>query len=249
MDPYQTKIYIAILITSVVLGTVIIYFIISMMRHQRKNLELHKKNIMAEIAGLEKDRSRIAADLHDEIGPMLAAIKLNINDFDLNAPEDLKQISKTNDHIDGLIKRLREISFDLMPNSLIRKGLVMGLKELINYINNDQNVTFNFTYDDNFATDQNLSINIYRIVQESIHNALKHADATAITISLEKNSHKLILGVSDNGRGFDHTLAFKKSQGFGLRSLLSRTQILGGEMFIESKPGKGTRYTFEIPIS
>src|SRR5688572_19754084 len=164
MDPQQTKIYIAILITAIVVGVLIIYFIISLLRHQRRNLELHKKNILAEIAALEQDRSRIAADLHDEIGPMLAAIKLNINGFDLHHPDDMEQIATTNKRIDTLIKRLREISFDLMPNALVRKGLVMGLKELIKYVNKDQRLTFNFTHPDTLEIDQNMSINIYRIV-------------------------------------------------------------------------------------
>ena len=95
MDPHQTKIYTAILITSIVLGTVLIYFIISLVRHQRKNMELHKKNIIAEIAGLEKDRSRIAADLHDELGPKLASVKLAIDNFDLNLADDIEQRNKT----------------------------------------------------------------------------------------------------------------------------------------------------------
>src|SRR5688500_14325525 len=101
MDTEETKIYVTLLISSFVIGAVIIYFIISLLRHQRKNLELHKKNILAEVAGLEKDRSRIAADLHDEIGPMLAAIKLNINAFELHNPEDLEQIAITNQRIDS----------------------------------------------------------------------------------------------------------------------------------------------------
>ena len=249
MDPHQTKIFTAILITSIVLGTVLIYFIISLVRHQRKNLELHKKNILAEIAGLEHDRTRIATDLHDELGPLLAAINLTISSFELHHPYDIEEKTKTIDRINQLIKRLREISYDLMPNKLTRNGLVSAVEEFIVMAKKDRSVTFNFSYPDNFVCNQNLSINIFRIIQESVHNSMKHADATAITISFEKHPRKLILGISDNGVGFDHFMALKEGTGFGLRSLLSRTQIMGGDMYIDSKPGKGTRYTFEIPTS
>lgn len=248
MDQSQTKIYFAVLITAVVVGTIIIYFIISLLRQNRMNLELHKKNVMAEIAGLEKDRARIATDLHDEIAPLVAAIKLNMNSFDLSKPEDIQLITISNKHFDTLMKRLREISFGLMPNSLIRKGLIVGLEELINYVHIDQRVTYNFRHADNFTLDKNMSINIYRIVQESIHNSLKHANPKTINISLNKIAGKLILEISDDGPGFDHEMVLKESTGFGLRSMLSRTQMMRGDMFIETKEGEGSHFIFEIPL-
>src|ERR1043166_2061459 len=99
MDPHATNIYNAILISCVALGIIIFYFAISLVRHQRKNLQLRKKNIMAEITGLEKERARIAADLHDELGPMLSAIKMRMNSFELTGEDDKVQIVKANRHI------------------------------------------------------------------------------------------------------------------------------------------------------
>src|SRR5690349_8916044 len=137
MDAKETSFFTAVLIVSIIIGVIIIYFITSIIRQQRRNIDLYRQSVLAEITAMEKERARIAADLHDELGPMLSAIKLKINSFELTDADDLIQVDKTNAHIDGLIKRMREISYDLIPNTLIRKGLVVALKEFIDYTNRD----------------------------------------------------------------------------------------------------------------
>lgn len=248
MDAQETRIYTAIIITSIVLGTVIAYFIISILRQQKKNMELHKQNILAEITQIEKERARIAADLHDDLGPLLSAVKMKINSFELNQKDDQVEIGKTNEHIDDILKRVREISFDLMPNSLLRKGLYMAIKEFIGYLNNSSGIHFIFSSKTDIKLSEQRSINIYRIIQEIVHNAIKHSRATELKIKLETIKNKLVLSIADDGIGFDYNKESKNTIGFGLRSLLSRTQIMGGQMFLESQKGKGTTYTFEIPL-
>src|SRR5688500_16519366 len=134
MDAQETRIYTAIVITAIVIGIIITYFIISMLRHQRRNIELHKRSLQVEIEALEKDRARIASDLHDELGPLLSAVKMKINSFELHDADDLKEAEKTNEHIDTILKRMREISFDLMPATLLRKGLVTAVCEFTEFI-------------------------------------------------------------------------------------------------------------------
>jgi signal transduction histidine kinase len=249
MDAKEANIYHAILITGIVIGIIIIYFIISVTRQQRKNLALHRLNILAEITALEKERARIAHDLHDELGPLLSAVKMKINSFDLTDPDDIVQINKTNTHIDDILKRIREISFDLMPNSLLRKGLSTALKEFVDYMNNDNQITFSFSGNINIPVEDKKAINIYRIVQEVSHNAVKYSGATNFTVNLSEAKDHIILVLSDNGNGFDHEKASKETVGFGLRGILSRTEMMGGQMYLDSKPGKGTTYTFEIPVN
>ncbi len=248
MDAQETNIYHAILITSVVLGIIIVYFIITITRHQRKNLELHRLNILAEITTLERERSRIAADLHDELGPVLSAVKMKINSFELVDEEDRLQIEKTSNHIDEIVKRIRDISFDLMPNSLIRKGLITALKEFVDYLNNYGKIKFIFSCENEFQVSEQKAINIYRIVQETAHNAIKHSSATEFCIKIKTSKKKLLVTIMDNGIGFDHEKKSADTRGFGLRSLLSRTEVIGGQMYLDSEPGKGTIYNFEIPI-
>jgi Signal transduction histidine kinase len=247
MDAQENRIYAAILITAVVLGTVITYFIISILRQQRKNVALHRENILAEITHIEKERARIAHDLHDELGPLLAAVKMKINTLEIHHKEDIEHIEKTNRHIDTIAKRLREISFDLVPNSLLRRGIVPAVKEFISYLNSSTKIKFIFIAPKNLTLSGEIAVNLYRIIQEVIHNTIKHADATEMKIELESKDKMIQLFISDNGIGFDNVKESEKNSGFGLRSLSRRTDIMNGKLYIETEKNKGTRYTFEIP--
>ncbi|HMJ46018.1 MAG TPA: ATP-binding protein [Ferruginibacter sp.] len=248
MDAQETNIYHAILITSVVLGIIIVFFIISITRQQRKNLELHRLNILAEITALEKERSRIASDLHDELGPVLSAVKMKINSFELHDEEDRIQMEKTNVHIDDLLQRIRDISFDLMPNSLIRKGLIPALREFVDYLNNDSSISFVFTSETELQVNEQKAVNIYRIVQEIAHNTIKHSGASRLSINVKMVNKYLQMNINDDGVGFEYEKKASETMGFGLRGLVSRTEVIGGQMYLDSVPGKGTNYSFEIPI-
>ncbi len=249
MDAQESRIYAAIIITALVLGFIIFYFIVSIIRQQRTNMQLHKKNVLAEITQIEKERSRIAADLHDELGPLLSAVKMKINSFELSDKDDKIQIEKTNKHIDDILKRIREISFDLMPNSLLRKGLTSAVKEFVDYLNNNTRMKFIFSFEKNLHVNEQNAVNIYRIIQEVVHNTIKHAQATQLNIELKTVKNNIIVIMTDNGIGFDYAKESKENIGFGLRSLLSRTEIMSGQMFLDSEKEKGTTYTFEIPLS
>lgn len=248
MDAQETSIYHAIIITSVVIGIIIVFFVISITRHQRKNLELHKLSILAEITTLERERSRIATDLHDELGPVLSAVKMKINSFELSNEEDRIEMEKTNGHIDEILKRIRDISFDLMPNSLLRKGLLIALKEFVDYLNNDSKIKFTIECITEFKVNEEKAVNIYRIVKEIVHNTIKHSSATKLHIKLTVKGKNLNMNIVDNGIGFDYNKESTDNVGFGLRGLLSRSELIGGEMYLDSKPGKGTNYIFIIPL-
>ena len=249
MDVQETNIYNAILITSVVIGSIIVFFIVSFIRHQRKNLELHRLNILAEITTLEKERARIAIDLHDELGPVLSAVKLKINSFDLYEPGDLIQKQKINAHIDDLLHKIRDVAFDLMPNALLRKGLPTALRELMNFLNTGSEISFVCECTSAVILNDQMAVNIYRIVQETVHNCIKHSGATVFVIQIQVIKSHLNMIISDNGKGFDVEREQRDNTGFGLRGLLSRTEILHGVMYLESVRGKGTTYTFEFPLA
>ena len=248
MDAQEVRIFTAVLITAFVLGIIITYFIISIMRHQRRNLELHKLNIMAEITQIEKERARIAHDLHDEIGPLVAAVKMKINSFELYDDGDKTEMVKTNRHIDDILKRIREISFDLMPTSLLRKGIGTATKEFVDLLNNNTSIKFYFECEKDIPVSEQKSINIYRIIQEIVHNTIKHSKATELHIKLQQIKNKIVLELADNGIGFNYEKESAENAGFGLKSLLRRIEVIGGQMFLDSKIGKGTTYTFEIPL-
>lgn len=247
MDEKEKSFYTAILIVCAVVGVIITYFIISIIRQQRRAVRLYKQSLLTEITTLESERSRIASDLHDEVGPLLSAVKLRIGSFDVNE-EDEEEIEKTNEQIDKLIKRMREISFDLMPTSLTRKGFAAALNEFIEYCSKSANLKINFRFTD-IKLNQLQAINLYRIVQEVIHNTIKHAEASELVIELRQEQNKIILATRENGKGFNYDEKSNEAKGLGLQNLLRRTEIIGGKMFFESKKGKGTTYIFEVPIA
>lgn len=248
MDAQETQVFFFLVIAILVIATIIVSFFISMVRQQKINLELKKKNIMAEINSIEKERARIAADLHDELSPMLSAIKLKVSSFDLTEAEDKIQQQKTNEHLGDVLRRMREISFDLMPVTLQRKGLSAALQELVSYTSNKNQLRIELTAPP-LVLSEIFSIHLYRIIQEIIHNTIKHAEASLLQIELKKEGHKLILSSKDNGKGFRYEDRLEQGTGFGLRNLLSRTDVLSGVLFIDSKEGKGTIYTIEIPLT
>jgi signal transduction histidine kinase len=248
MDAQERSLYTAILIVCAVLGVIITYFIVSIIRQQRRSLKLYKQSLLTEITTLERERSRMASDLHDEVGPMLSAIKLRIGSLDIQNEEDEEEVKKTNEQIDNLIKRMREISFDLMPTSLTRKGLVSALDEFIEYVGKSSSLKIGFKFTEIKIT-QPQSINLYRIVQEIIHNTIKHAEASELRIELRQEKDTIVLSTRDNGKGFNYDEKAGESAGLGLQNLLRRTEIIGGKMYFESEKDKGTTYTFEIPVA
>jgi len=247
MDEKETGLYTAVLIISFIVGIIIAYFIISIIRQHRRSLNLYKQSIYTEINTLEKERKRMAADLHDEVGPVLSAVKLRLSSLDISNADDEEEIKKTNDQIDNLLRRMREISFDLMPNSLIRKGLPAAIREFIDYCSRSNALTIRFDHDE-VELSQEQSINLYRIIQEIIHNTIRHAGATELIIELRKLTNRFVLSVRDNGIGFNFENKSKEATGLGLRNLLSRIEIIGGQMFFESNKNRGTSYIFEFPI-
>src|SRR6478609_2487505 len=183
MDEKEARFYTAILIVCAVVGVIITYFVISIIRQQRRTVRLYKQSLLTEITTLEKERSRMASDLHDEVGPLLSAIKLRIGSLDVESEEDQEEVKKTENQIDIVIKRMREISFDLMPTSLTRKGFAAALTEFIDYISKSNRLKINFQFTE-IKLSQSQAINLYRVAQEIIHNTIKHAEASELLIQL-----------------------------------------------------------------
>lgn len=189
MDEKEKSFYTAILIVCAVVGVIITYFIISIIRQQRRSVRLYKQSLLTEITTLEKERSRMASDLHDEVGPLLSAIKLRIGSLDVSEADE-EDVEKTNHQIDNLIRRMREISFDQMPGSLIKKGLTAALSEFIDYCSKNNPLKINFQFTE-ICLSQPQAINMYRIVQEIIHNTMKHAQASTLLIELRQEKDKV----------------------------------------------------------
>lgn len=247
MDTYEAKIYTTLLIAAGIMALIITVFIITIIHHHKKNVSLYKEKIRAEITTLETERRRIASDLHDDLGPLLSAVKLQVNSLDVQ-PDDLALLQKANANMDTIVGRLREIANNLVPHVLIRKGVVSALEDFIADINLSGvlHVTATFAHITQFPPHS--EIHIYRMVQEILNNALKHSGASVCSILFKLGEDKLVIEIKDNGRGFNHPLQ-EKNRGSGLQNVLSRAEMLKGKLFIDTRPGKGVHYLIEIPLN
>lgn len=247
MDPQEKELYTSILIASVIIAAILAYFIISIIWQQKKYRNLAKAKVNAEITTLEKERKRIASDLHDDVGPLLSAIKIQINHIEGHSDEEQKLIVKSSKYIDDIIQKMREISNDLLPNVLVRKGLSAAIEDFIGRMPaTEMSVEFNCPNDIRVAS--NIEVNIYRLVQEIVHNTVKHAQASKLKIELIITEKHIRLASADNGKGFDYNEMIRKNGSLGLLNLQSRTEMMGGDFDFTSEKGKGTRYLFEIPL-
>jgi signal transduction histidine kinase len=248
MDPLETKIFTAVIIAFLVIGVIILYFVFSIIKQQKRNARLQKENTLAEISAMERERSRIAADLHDDIGPLLSAIKFQVDGIESANEEDTADLKNATLQIDGLVSKMREISTNLMPVSLIRKGLATAVSELLASMERSGRFKTHFVVDDIPPLTQEKSINLFRICQEVVHNSVKHSKAQNITVKILQKENLLCLLIKDDGISFDYESKLKAGNGIGLRSLKNRAELLKGEMIVESIPGRGTAFLFEIPL-
>lgn len=245
MDPNETKIYNAILIATGIIGIILIYFIITIIRNQRRHLKLQQANLLVEITTLENERKRIVSDLHDELGPLLSIVKFQVMSLETKDEEDLMLIDKASINLDNILDKIRDICNELMPQVLIRKGLIMAINEFISDLDRRTAIQMEFIYQDANIPSK-AEVHLYRMIQEIVNNAIKHSEATELTINLFQQNEKLVVTVSDNGKGFSTERVLKESKGLGLKNILSRVDILLGDVYLASDHN-GTTYTIEIP--
>lgn len=248
MASYETKTLIAALLASGILAVILLYFFITTLRQKRRHDKLQLQMMEAEIKSKEAERNRIASDLHDDLGPIISAVKLQISSISITDPDDLETIRKCDEQIDAILQRLREIANDLMPAVLMRKGLIYAIQEFINQLSliTSENIQF-FCASTHLGLNKDAEIHLFRIIKELIHNALKHAHASMIQVRIEKNDLKIFIEIVDNGKGFILENVRQDGVGIGLTTVTSRVEIMGGEVFIETMPGRGCRFNIEIP--
>ena len=199
----------------------------------------------------EKERQRIAKDLHDGVGQMMSAARMNLSSFYNNIKiEDAEQnISLANiiHLVDDSCKEVRAVSHSMMPSALLNKGLPDAVKELTSRIsNNGLQVSF---YSEGFSKRLNSTTEtiLFRVIQECINNSIKHAEASTLDISLIHDNDGISVTIEDNGKGFLQ-IPQQYEEGMGLSNIRSRIHFLKGSVDIDSSPGSGTLVAIHVPI-
>lgn len=220
----------------------------------RLNRELQvqeQKKIEAVIASQEKERKRIAEELHDSVGQMLSLVKLNLSRLEtggeLPGSVSSKLVKQTLQQLDASIGELRSISHNLMPPDLETKPLAEIVENLLaksRSINGPEYQLHVFGIPDDLS--EAVKFTLYRILQEILQNIIKHASAGTITVSMTGNDEGINLIVEDDGIGYDPA---KARTGLGLKNIHSRVKLLNGYFDVDSAPNRGTIYNITIPIN
>ncbi|MGG5578700.1 tetratricopeptide repeat-containing sensor histidine kinase [Myroides sp. C15-4] len=193
----------------------------------------------AVLRGEEQERQRIAQDLHDSMGGMLANIRMSISQENAPNSEDLLQ------NIDKSIVEMRRIARNLMPETLKNLGLEIALKELCESLSQKQ---FHIQFEAFGVTDNipfKIQLSLYRIVQESISNVIKYAQANNVIVQISQHENTINLTIEDDGIGFDTS---KVVYGLGIKNIKSRTALMNGTVEILSEKGKGTTINVECYV-
>jgi PAS domain S-box-containing protein len=252
-------------------GNLYQYLVIGNDITNRKNTERENKKLTEEkilrhgveqriksyaiINGQEKERKRIAAEIHDGIGMMLTSARMKLEQFEDRTDKPDPEVVAIHSMLTTLITETRRICSDLLPSVLEDFGLRSAIEDLVKTCK-DTDKKMDFLLDENIMQtplSRELKISVYRILQEGLNNVIKHSEATRVEIYIDTSGSHLNLMIKDNGKGFQfdiHQLHSKKlaKKMNGIRGMKERTELLSGTFNINTEPGNGTIIQLEIPL-
>jgi len=225
---------------------------------QKERIELEKNKakeaqISAVIFSQEKERNRFSRDLHDTFGQLISILNLNIENLKKEPKKSLEArdrvFQESSKILDDMYKELKNVCFDLMPQSLMKSGLQAAVEEFADRINRTGKISVTVDF---FGLEERLEelkeISYYRIIQEWVNNVLKYSDASIITIQFSKDEKEIDLLIEDNGMGFDIDKLLK-GDGNGWRNIQSRANLIHASVDIDSVEGrKNTTLIVNTPL-
>jgi two-component system NarL family sensor kinase len=219
------------------------------LKRQSLEFDYQQRMMQAELESQESERRKLAADLHDSIGGMLSTIRVGLTTMGKLLPEPAS-MDETKKMLDDTITSVRRISRDLMPSTLEKFGLVHAVKELCERFQGTSKIRIHFLEQGEItAMEPQRQLMIFRVVQELLNNAVKHAQAAKIVVSISVDD-RVLISVEDDGIGFDaEELKYDKhgSRGLGLFNIENRARLLNGTLEFEKGRIKGSKTTLILP--
>jgi signal transduction histidine kinase len=249
-DQYKAPVTAAV--TLLVLQTVLIAGLLVQSR-QRRRAEAHNRDLAGRlITAQEGERTRIARELHDDVGQRVASLSMEIGLVKrrlADAPPDLREaVQSLQLETIELSRELRELSHELHPGMLEHLGLVEALKTRCDEIRAESGVVVTLEAGPDLGTiPPEAALCLYRVAQEALRNVVKHAKAETARVSLLRDNGRLAMRVADDGVGFD-SRSPRRSRGLGLISLDERVRILNGTFGIDSSPSRGATVSVSLPV-
>jgi len=247
-----SAVFVVLLVILLILFLLIYQKRIVTQENRLQKLENERQQVLlkATIEGQERERERLAKDLHDGIGSLLSGLSLNLK-FQKNkeSPESkqadfLEEACKL---VDEGIKNVRLVSHDLMPTTLENFGLISAMNECCEPVNNSSKIKVKINVvSEIFHLPKDISLGLLRVFQELLQNTIKHSEASQVNTVVEFNTNFIQLDYSDNGKGFDFDI--NNSKGLGIKSMESRIQALEGIFQINKKSKEGFKAHIKVPI-
>ncbi len=233
-----------------ILASILIFILFSIRRHSRHKQQIDR--LRAVVEGGEQERSRIGRELHDGIMVQFSAVKMNLSTL-INRYNHLPGISSFKEpvtQLDNATRELRRTAHNLMPAALLEEGLTDAVYFFCKNLEQSAPISIHvqsFGSIPRFAPETELSI--YRIIQELVHNIIKHANATQALVELSGQNNLLLISIEDNGAGMPESIRNNMQSKIGLTTVKNRISALNGHLDIRSNAGKGTIINIEFDIN
>jgi PAS domain S-box-containing protein len=199
------------------------------------------------IESQEQERTRIGRELHDDINQRLALLNVELEQLQDNPSEVRSRVQELRNQVTDISNDVQALSHDLHSTKLQYLGVVAGIKSWCKEFAERQRMEIDFKSDAPTAVPLEIGRSLFRVLQEALHNAIKHSGVKRIEVQLREESGEIHLTVSDSGRGFD-VEAVKQGKGLGLTSMRERVRLVNGTISVESKPLGGTTIHVRVPF-
>ncbi len=251
--------WIAIIVGASIIFLLLVFLVIKsyrsrqrLMKHKMDNLEQQREieRLKADTEGEERERTRIARELHDGIGGLIAAAQINMRTLgkEHQVLKDSELYLGTGQILEEVGIELRKTAHNMMPSILLHRNIEEAITVFCNYIKQNKSLHFELQFYGNFnCLPDSYKITVYRIVQELIHNVVKHAQATSVLVQLMFQQPVMSITIEDNGIGFDPK-RLRDKKGLGLKNIEERVKPINGSFSMDSMPGKGTSVYIELEI-
>ena len=233
-------------VTTSIIIVLCVLFITIIFRHLKYKVDQKKELFESIYIAQEEERSRIAMDIHDDLGSLLIGLKLNLQEL-LHYDNELvvkSGIENALIEVSNAIKITRLTSQILMPDTLKNYGLDSAIKDLIKRYS--AAILIDYQNEVDQVLPKFLEINIYRIISELFTNTIKHANATTIFLNISEEMQNLRIAFQDNGIGFDYFFMLNDSPGIGINNIKNRVTLLKGEIIYLNK--NGSSFKINIPL-
>lgn len=216
-----------------------------------RRAETSAREVSGRLIGAQEDeRRRIARDLHDDMNQRLALLSVELDLASHAPPESLvRRLQEMAEQVKELSTEVHRLSYQLHPAKLDQLGLVTAARTLCHELSAPSGLRIGFAHE-NVPRElpAEIALCLYRVLQETLGNAIRHSSATEARVDLRMNNRHIHLTVSDGGRGFDLAQA-RRDGGLGLLSIQERARMVGGLLTVQSEPGRGTRVELTVPFS